>query len=201
MSEFVGIRALLTTGNGETLVARVLQDGDGPALQAFNAGLGEWTEAHFLPHAYDDATVAEYIRRSESGQDLTYVVLAGEQIVGYFFLWDVVEEIPVLGIGLADAYQGRGLGRQLMSILIEDARRSGRRGITLTTVLDNERAFALFTKMGFEYIQNVENMAGDCRIVSEREMFYPLDAQSRPHQRWHGPPDWEPIPPGEAPEA
>lgn len=192
MSDFVGIRALLTTRDGETLVARTLQDGDGPALQAFNAGLGEWTEAHFLPHAYDDATVGEYIRRSEMGDDVTYVVLAGEEIVGYCFLWDVSGEIPVLGIGLADAYQGQGLGRQVMSLLIEDARRSGRRGITLTTVLDNDRAYALFTKIGFEYIKNVENVAGDGRIVVEREMFYPLDAQTRPHERWHGPPDWEP---------
>ena len=40
---------------------RPLSEGDGPALQRFNAGLSEQTRSTFLPHGYDEITVANYI--------------------------------------------------------------------------------------------------------------------------------------------
>ena len=179
----------LTTRSGEALVVRTLRAGDATRLQRFNAGLSERSRTFFLPHAYDDATVARMIERAENGGDLTYLVLAGEEMVAYFFLWEVREPIPVLGIGITDAYQNQGLGRQLMEILIADARRLERDGIDLTTMLTNDRAFALYQKVGFQYIENVDNITGDGVVVTERWMFLPLKPGVRPVPKIHRPPE------------
>jgi len=183
------IRATLTLRDGETLIARPLCAGDGARLQAFNARLSEQSRGFFLPHAYDDVTVARMIERVESGMDLTYIVLAGEEVVAYFFLWEYQDAIPILGIGMADAYQGRGLGKQLMQILIDDARQAGRDGIDLTTMQHNDRAFALYQKVGFRYIENVDNYDGDGRLIVERWMFLPLKPDAQPVKREHKPPE------------
>jgi len=188
MSGDAPIRARIQSPGGAALTVRLLREGDGPALQAFNEALGQWTREHFLPHAYDEVTVAKVIQRALDGTDRTYVVLNGDEVVGYLFLWDMPQPVPVLGIGLSDAYQSMGLGEPLMQILIGDALEAERDGIELTTVLDNERAFALFSRMGFQYIRNVENMAGDGRIVLEREMFLALKPGAAVRREGYGPP-------------
>lgn len=182
------IRATITLPSGESLTVRNLRAGDGPALQRFNAGLSTPTRTLFLPHVYDDATITRVIERAETGVDLTYIVLDGAEIVAYFFLWDVQESIPVLGIGMTDAYQGKGLGRKLMEILIEDGRRRERDGIDLTTMQTNDRAFALYQKMGFQYVSDVDNIVGDGTVVVERWMFLPLKSGAQPVAKKHGPP-------------
>ena len=114
--------------------------------------------------------------------------LDGEELVGYYFLWDFDQPAPVLGIGLADAWQGQGLGRLMLRHLIEEARRAGRDAIELTTGLGNERAFRLYRRVGFELVGEVDNVAGDGRIVRERRMFLPLKPGVQPVERSFEPP-------------
>jgi len=167
---------------------RLLASGDVDALQQFNAALSEQTRSRFLPHAYDSDTLARIIARAQSGIDRAYIALAGEVVVGYFFLWEIETPVPVLGLGLADAWQGRGLGRRFMEILIGDARIAGCSGIELTTLPENERAFALYRAMGFEHVGDADNVAGDGRVVRERVMFLPLVPGAQAPQRAFGPP-------------
>jgi ribosomal protein S18 acetylase RimI-like enzyme len=167
---------------------RLLASGDVDALQQFNAALSEQTRSRFLPHAYDSDTLARIIARAQSGIDRAYIALAGEVVVGYFFLWEIETPVPVLGLGLADAWQGRGLGRRFMEILIGDARIAGCSGIELTTLPENERAFALYRAMGFEHVGDADNVAGDGRVVRERVMFLPLVPGALAPQRAFGPP-------------
>jgi ribosomal protein S18 acetylase RimI-like enzyme len=182
------VRAVLRTTRGETLVARRLADGDGPALRRFDAGLSENTRRLFMPHRYDGPTLASCIARSTCDDDRAYVLLAGTAIAGYFFLWHFRDRVPVLGIGLADAYQGQGLGEPIMRLLIEDARAARRDGVELTTMADNERAFRLYTKVGFQYLADVDNWTGDGRLVRERHLFLPLVQGAKPAPREHKPP-------------
>ena len=115
-------------------------------------------------------------------------VTPAAEIVGYFFLWEFQDPIPLLGIGLSDAWQGEGLGRQLMKILIDEARQAGREGIELTTMPDNERAFRLYESHGFQYLGEVANVTGDGRRVVERKMFLPLKPGARSSDREFKPP-------------
>jgi len=188
MRNMQDMRAQIELPDGETLTIRSLRAGDGPRLQRFNAGLSAESRGFFLPHAYDDATVARMIERAENEMDLTYLALDGEEVAAYFFLWEYTDPIPILGIGITDAWQGRGLGTRLMRILIDDARQAGRDGIDLTTMQHNDRAFALYRKMGFRYLENVDNIDGDGNVIVERWMFLPLKPDAQPVKRRHQPP-------------
>jgi len=178
----------VTSRDGRSLAVRRLTRADGPALQRFNAGLSPESRRLFLPHRYDDETVRKSLGRSADGEDLALGLWDGERLVGYFFLWYFRRRVPLLGIGLADEYQGRGLGRPLMDILIREAERNGNEGIELTTMQDNERAFALYRKAGFRYLRDVENVAGDGRIAIERAMFHEIKPGAAPMQEPHRPP-------------
>jgi len=172
---------VLTCTDGETLSVRTLRHGDETRLQKFHDNLSPQSQARFTPHGYDQELLQRYVRRSLTGEDRSYLLLnRADKVVGYFFLWDFATPVPALGIGIADDYQGRKLGPQMMQILIDDARAAGRDGIELTTVLDNERAFALYQSMDFDYLGDVDNVAGDGRIVTERMMFLALKENARP---------------------
>ncbi|MBL4700724.1 MAG: GNAT family N-acetyltransferase, partial [Phycisphaeraceae bacterium] len=140
----------LTLKNGSTVAYRRLRAGDDLQLQTFNRNLAQLSREFFSPHAYDDQTVAKIIARAEKEEDRTYIVLDGEKIVAYFFLWWYQTRFPVLGIGIADEYQGLGMGSQLMAILIEDGKKSGCDAIELTTMLKNKKAFSVYEKVGFQ---------------------------------------------------
>ena len=54
-----------------------------------------------------------------------------------------------LGIALYQKYWGLGIGRELTALLLEKARECGYEQIELEVVGRNERAIALYEKMGF----------------------------------------------------
>ena len=178
----------LNTREDDDVPCRPLANGDGPELQRFNAALSEATRSLFLPHAYDDATLAQIIARAENGTDYAIVGLREDAIIAYAFLWDINDPVPVLGIGVANAFQGLGLGESLMENLIDVATANGCEGIALTTVPENKRAFALYQKMGFHHTGNTDNIAGDGRVVREQVMFLPLKPNAKAPTRVFKPP-------------
>lgn len=180
--------ASFTARNGVRLEIRPLTAPELPALARFNAGLSAATRAVFLPHAYDDATLARQVERHAAGLDRSYIVALGSEIIGYFFLWEFDHPVPLLGLGLADAWQGQGLGAPLLQHMVAEARAAGRAGLELTTELTNTRAFALYQRAGFQRIGEVDNVAGDGRIVREHRMFLALQPGAIPPAREFRPP-------------
>lgn len=179
---------IVLTKDGKELIVSSLTSEYKDALKEFNTRLSKKTRDHFLPHSYKEPTLTEYCKRAEKGQDAAYLLWDTDKVVGYFFLWKMDIPTPILGIGLADEYQGRGLGKKLMNILINRAKDEDRQGIELTTVLDNDAAYQLYLSCGFEYLGDVENQAGDGRIVKERHMFLPLKEGAVSRSDEHGPP-------------
>ena len=162
---------------------------DAAAWCVFDAGLSRESHRRFFPHKYDDATLAKALARAARGDDLLLGVFDVPRMVGYFFMWYMCEDIPLLGIGITDEFQHRGLGRQMMAILLDRAKAAKKNGVDLTTMPDNDVAFTLYRKMGFAYYADVENQTGDGTIVVERAMFYPIAPGARPpHGKQHGPP-------------
>lgn len=161
---------------------------DRAALQRFHAGLSAATRAVFLPHAYDDATLARAVERDRRGHDRTYALRSGGKIVGYFFLWEFDQPVPLLGLGLADAWQGQGLGAPMLRRLLNDAHAAGCEAVELTTVLTNDRALRLYKRAGFQDVGVVDNLAGDGRILRERRMFLALRSGATPAPRDFKPP-------------
>ncbi|MBB3566586.1 GNAT family N-acetyltransferase [Rhizobium sp. BK491] len=54
-----------------------------------------------------------------------------------------------LGMGIIPAYRGRGLGRRLIETTLRAARDAGMARVELSVHADNDRAIALYEKVGF----------------------------------------------------
>lgn len=178
----------ITLRDGTTLAVRPLTAAVAAGLARFAAGLGPASRAFFLPHAFDDPTLARHVARHARGADLSLVAEAAGVVAGYAFLWEFDRPVPLLGLGVADAWQGRGLGGALLDRLTGAARAAGRHGIELTTVPGNRRARALYASRGFREAGEVDNVAGDGRVVREVRMFLPLRPGAGPAERTFAPP-------------
>lgn len=170
------------------LDVRELNRTDSKSLREFDEGLSERSHRLFFPHKYDDDTLRKVLMRAESGEDFVRGAFDGSRLIGYFFLWYFEEPVPLLGIGITDEFHRLGLGTQMMTILMDKARRAAKGGIELTTMQDNDAAFALYQKMGFIHFRNVENVIGDGTVVIERAMFFTIVPGAKPMEREHRPP-------------
>lgn len=174
MSDYTGFEGELTLRGGRKVFVRKATPADAEGLRAFLMGLSERSWHCFHPHGYEPEVITERLARGECGEDWLYLGFDGETVVGYFFLWNIGAPVPVLGIGVADDWQNEGLGHLFMNQLIEDGRRLGKRGIELTCMPDNDRAFHLYQKLGFEYFGKVEYQTASGETEWERGMFLPL---------------------------
>ncbi|MBS2029852.1 MAG: GNAT family N-acetyltransferase [Deltaproteobacteria bacterium] len=75
------------------------------------------------------------------------------------------QHVWMLGMGIATAWQGRGLGRALMDDLMRIAQEQGIARVELDVYADNTRAIALYEKCGFVH-------EGRKRLESWREGAY-----------------------------
>jgi ribosomal protein S18 acetylase RimI-like enzyme len=179
---------LINSREGDEFIIRRLLKSDRRGLQEFGNSLSKQSTATFLPHSYDDDTVNAFLERSETGKDLTLGLFSNDKMVAYFFLWYYTNPIPLLGIGILDEYQGKGFGKKLIQFLIDAARRTNRDGIELTTLPDNHRAYTLYEQVGFRHYADVNNLAGDGRVVTERAMFLQFNPAASPSVDLHKPP-------------
>lgn len=82
----------------------------------------------------------------------TYVVLFDNKPVGYGHL-DRENGITWLGIAIIDAFQGYGIGKLIMSLLLSHARLHSVESIRLSVDNDNLTAIKLYEKLGFRLIE------------------------------------------------
>jgi RimJ/RimL family protein N-acetyltransferase len=174
--------------NGEPFLFRPVRPGDEAELLAFfRDRLSPRSRYFFCPHdpSRPEACLPEFgerIRRHAERRDLTLVVERGDEIVGYFFLWwlDRTDgRPPTLGIGLADALHGRGVGPAMMDHLIERARALDLPAIKLTHEATNERAARLYRSRGFLYTgREYRDDSGSPRVEREMERGLRLAAVS-----------------------
>lgn len=137
---------------GGDLILRPLAAGDAPALSRFYQSLSGTTTHFFEP--FRDKSIAAMqtvANRSANGEDIAFIVVEPQGgVIAHAWFGPVGAEAPHLGIGIADAWQERGLGKRLLALLIDAARtRAGRRAIGLTVMKTNARALHLYRKLGF----------------------------------------------------
>lgn len=75
------------------------------------------------------------------------------QIVGYEWYERYHKHAHLTRLAVHPAYQGRGIGAQLLHTAISDALASGVNMITLNTQENNQRSRALYERFGFVYTQ------------------------------------------------
>jgi RimJ/RimL family protein N-acetyltransferase len=166
----------------ERLLVRPVRPGDEAELLAFfRERLSPRSQYFFCPHDPSRPEecldqFGERIRRHAERRDLTLVVERDGAIVGYFFLWGLDRtdgRPPTLGIGLADALHGCGVGPAMMDHLIARARALGLPAIELTHESTNERAARLYLSRGFVYTGRDHRWDPESPRI-EREMLLTL---------------------------
>lgn len=125
---------------------------DAAALQQFYNGLDAQARRLFRPNGWNmtHVTCVQIGQDADAGKRFDLVLRGGKRIVGWAFLVKMDSDTPGLGIGLADAWRGKGYGRQLMERLIAEAKRRGKKAITLIHVKQNEAAGSLYRGLGFQ---------------------------------------------------
>jgi len=119
---------------------RPMQEADVAAVAALERGSYQfpWTEGIFR-----DCVRVGYVCR---------VMEIGREIVGYGVLSAGAGEAHILNLCVALEYRCRGLGRLMLSHLIERARGFGAREALLEVRPSNTTAIRLYQSMGFEQI-------------------------------------------------
>jgi ribosomal protein S18 acetylase RimI-like enzyme len=136
---------------------RQLRDGDAAALARFYNGLSEASRRTFRPlgwHTTVDACAKVVAgNRTEEKYDLVAVRDVGPsaepEIIGWSFVWDLGSEKPNLGLGIADACQGQGLGGAMIDRVLGDVEELGLKQVYLIVVQDNHVARGLYERRGF----------------------------------------------------
>ncbi|MDP2666231.1 MAG: GNAT family N-acetyltransferase [Candidatus Diapherotrites archaeon] len=149
-----------------SLEVRPLERGDEKYLKAFADTLSANSKELFAPYRWDtDKQIEDYrmaIAGHEAGKDSSYLIFSPSGTpIGHLALWRITQkysfngkslQIPILGICIADAFQGKGIGRLGMQFLMGYAQDSKADAIELTFAHWNERAKRLYFSIGFEDI-------------------------------------------------
>lgn len=126
---------------------------DARALAQFYNKLSERSRTTFRPLGWTttEDTCADIVQDNLPGQETKYDLVAVHEgrIVGWSFIWDLYADEPTLGLGIADAYQGKGLGAAMMDQVMAAARRLGLSKVYLTVVQGNHVAWGLYERRGF----------------------------------------------------
>jgi diamine N-acetyltransferase len=163
---------LVTLRNGESLLFRLLQAGDAPALGDYFTGLSEATLQRYRPHEFTAEHARHLCATIDNSKVLRLVALTQDdempRIVAYFIVIlgvrdEDVARYEALGIPLnpetdctlapsvADAYQDAGLGSQMMEWMFKVVGKLGRTRVVLWCGVQatNERAKHFYQKHGF----------------------------------------------------
>ena len=117
-------RAASQDRSRQPVVIRRVQPSDRDALIEFYSGLSEASRyARFLgfTHGVDDQTARSFCTHDHMHQEGFVALVPGDgsRLVGHLCLEPAGERKLELAIAVADAYQGRGVGRRLIEAAIE----------------------------------------------------------------------------------
>lgn len=142
--------------DGTAVTLRKVRAADTDRFVEYFDGLSERSRHFFRPFAFERAS-AETVTSDLDSEDSFRIVATVERegreaIVGYAWLQDLGgPDVPMLGIGLIDAWHERGIGRLLLRALLDVGRGMGLQAIRLGVNDDNPRAIHVYEAVGFRH--------------------------------------------------
>ena len=130
--------------------ARSLTPGERAAL--FNAAY----EGYVTPFHVDEAMLAFMDDAFDIDADASQIAVREQAPIGLANLGVRGEDGWVGGIGVVAAARRSGVGEALMQALHEQARERGIRRVWLEVIVENTGAFALYEKLGYRTVRDVE---------------------------------------------
>ena len=121
----------------------------------------EMTQRH--RDIYEDPTIGgdnpglEFDRHlSDVGAGRVWVATFGEEVVGLVSLIQKDEQAEVEPIVVSSQHRGRGIGRELLSHAVEQAKRFGVVCLSVKPVARNEAAISFFYDAGFRVLGHIQ---------------------------------------------
>ncbi len=139
----------------EDIAVRPIRPDDGPAMWAMFRRMSPESRRYFWPHPFTRTEADKWAAAADDPEQVVRV--AGDEagrIYGYAWYNPVSDPVPLVGIGLSDDGQARGLGKRLLASLEEEARRTGHRALRLTVHKENPRAQRLYTSCGYRFTKD-----------------------------------------------
>ncbi|MGE5814279.1 MAG: ribosomal protein S18-alanine N-acetyltransferase [Acidobacteriota bacterium] len=118
--------------------AIVERDLDAIAEIAQASFTNSWTRAMFAQELATPPLSRSYVYRTAEGA-----------VVGFCTSWLIVDELHINTIAVRPEFRGKGIGRQLLAFLLNEARGHGARRAMLEVRASNTAAIALYSSFGF----------------------------------------------------
>jgi ribosomal protein S18 acetylase RimI-like enzyme len=171
--------------------ARSLSPAERAAL--FNAAY----EGYLLPFRIDEQQLAAMDQAFDLDLDASRIAFRDGELVGLGNLGVRGEDSWIGGVGVVTAARRSGVGEALMRALHEQARERGIRRVWLEVIFENAGAFALYEKLGYRTVRDVEvwslplsvserSEAKDAAAEDARARIEALRAGREPWQRADG---------------
>src|SRR5580765_1110301 len=150
-----------------------------PANSLTHAALAElFTDAYagyVLPFAVDEPTLRFMVDAFDIDLDASRVAFRDGEPVGLANLALRDDEAWIGGIGVLPAARRQGVAEALMRALHDEARGRGVARVWLEVIEQNESAFRLYEKLGYEVVRDVEvwTLAEDTTPGAAREVPAP----------------------------
>ena len=173
---------IINLKNGKEALLRNGEFADGEAVFVnFNETHAETDYLLSYPdeNSFDAQQEAEFLKeKAESSNEIEIVAVVDGVVAGTAGIEAVGTKYKLkhraeLGIAILKEYWGLGIGKALMEACIECAKDAGYTQLELNVVAENERAVALYRKMGFvEYGRNPRGF--NSRVSGYQEVVYML---------------------------
>lgn len=171
--------------NGQECTIRNATYEDGQQVSELYARVHDETDyllAYSDEHAFDVEGESEFLKgREESGKDIMLLAVVDGKIVANAGISgignkDKVKHRAEFGISVLKEYWGLGIGRNLMNVCVECAKKAGYKQLELEVVADNAKACKMYKSAGFvEFGRNpkgfLSRYSGYQEVVSMRLEF------------------------------
>ena len=113
-------------------------------------------EGYLVPFHIDERQLAFMDDAFDLDLDASRIAYRDGEAVGLGNLGLRGEDAWIGGVGVVTSARRSGVGEALMRALHEQARERGVRRVWLEVIVENTGAFALYEKLGYELVQDVE---------------------------------------------
>lgn len=132
---------------------------------AFNRGF----TGYYLPMTQTPAGLAEMMRENDVLLSASLVLQVGGELAGIGLVAVRSNRGWIAGMGVGPQWRGQGLGRQLLTRLLDCLRDAGARTAQLEALTVNTPALTLYTSMGFRHTRDLQVYQGPLRMPADRD--------------------------------
>ena len=86
----------------------------------------------------------------EADNRTQYIAILDNRLIGMGAVSFESDEASIFGLGISPKYQGKGLGKEFLNLILEDLKKKEIQNVSIEVDSSNKNAFNLYVKCGFE---------------------------------------------------